>query len=161
MKIQGPLLLAGASLVASLCLGADPASLSCDFESGLDGWRGDGRLVADETGNKVCQLKKTGKRKVEITQQVELEGDFIFEVHYRARALAGGEKIEIRRSIRTSSGAGFSGHELIPDGKWVQKSFSAKAQEGERSAARIIAITFHEGEGVVQIDDIKVVKKPR
>jgi hypothetical protein len=54
-------------------------------------------------------------------------------------------------------GAGFSGSELKPDGVWIDQSFSVKGAEGERLSDRVIAIVFHEGEGVIQIDDIKVV----
>jgi len=57
-----------------LALAGDPEDLNCDFETGLDKWCGNGRLKTDEKGNKVCELKKPGKRTAEITILREEEG---------------------------------------------------------------------------------------
>lgn len=140
---------------AITALADDPKDLNCDFENGLDKWRGDGRLKTDEKGNKVCELKKKGKRTVEITHKVELPAKLTFDIHYRARAMAGSKDVRLRRAVRNDGGAGFSGSELVADGKWVEQKFSAKA--GDKKGDRIIAIVFFEGEGVIQIDDIRVV----
>ncbi|MDF1812426.1 MAG: hypothetical protein P1V20_09430 [Verrucomicrobiales bacterium] len=146
-------------LSAGLIQAADPEDLNCDFEGGMDRWRGDGRLTTDESGNRVCVLKKTNDRKKEIAHKIELPGAVSFEIHYRVRAMPGSENVVLRRSVRNPRGAGFSGAELKPDGKWVSQKFNAKGEEGQRESDRIIAITFHEGEGEIQIDDIKVVVK--
>jgi len=140
-------------------LADDPKDLNCDFESGLNKWRGDGRLKDDEKGNKVCQLKKKGKRRAEITHKIELPGNLAFDIHYRVRAMPGSKKVRVRHSVRNPKGAGFVTKDLNADGQWVDMKFSAKAAEGDRKSDRIIGIAFYEGEGVIQIDDIKVVPK--
>ncbi|MCF6314309.1 MAG: hypothetical protein L3J39_17810 [Verrucomicrobiales bacterium] len=145
--------------LAVVVFAEEPQDLNCDFESGLKKWRGDGRLKEDEKGNKVCQLKKKGKRRAEITHKIELPGDLAFDIHYRVRALQGSEKVKVRHSVRNSKGAGFVTKDLKGDGQWVDMKFSAKAAEGDRKSDRIIAIIFYEGEGVIQVDDIKVVAK--
>lgn len=137
----------------------EPQDLNCDFESGMKKWRGDGRLKEDEKGNKVCQLKKRGKRRAEITHKIELPGNLTFDIHYRVRALQGSKNVKVRHSVRNPKGAGFVTKDLEADGKWVNMKFGAKAAEGDRKSDRIIAITFYEGEGIIQIDDIKVVAK--
>ncbi len=140
-------------------LADDPKDLNCDFESGLNKWRGDGRLKDDEKGNKVCQLKKKGKRGAEITHKIELPGNLTFDIHYRVRAMPGSKNVKVRHSVRNPKGAGFVTKDLKADGQWVDMKFSAKAAEGDRKSDRIIGISFHEGEGIIQIDDIKVVAK--
>lgn len=141
-------------------VGADEAKdLNCDFESGMGKWRGDGRLRDDEKGNKVCQLKKQGSRRAEITHKIELPGDLAFDIHYRVRAMPGSTKVKVRHSVRNPKGAGFVTRDLKADGQWVDMKFTAKAEEGERKSDRVIAIIFYEGEGLIQIDDIKVVAK--
>jgi len=149
-------LILGIGLVA---LADDPKDLNSDFESGLGKWRGDGRLKTDEKGNKVCELKKKGKRTVEITHKIELPGNLAFDIHYKVRAMPGSKNVKLRRAVRNFGGAGFSGGELVADGKWVEQKFVAKAGVGDRKSDRVIALVFLEGEGVVQIDDIRVVAK--
>lgn len=140
-------------------LADDPKDLNCDFETGLDKWRGNGRLNADEKGNKVCELKKSGKRTAEITHAIQLPGDIVYEIQYRVRAMPGSENVRIRRVVRSGKGAGFSGSELTADGKWVEQKFHAKAEAGDLKSDRVIAIVFYEGTGVIQVDDIRVVPK--
>ncbi|MFK5922811.1 MAG: hypothetical protein QM496_11585 [Verrucomicrobiota bacterium] len=137
----------------------EPKDLNCDFESGMEKWRGDGRLKDDGKGNKVCQLKKKGSRRREITHKIELPGNLAFDIHYRVRAMPGSTNVKVRHSVRNPKGAGFVTKDLKADGQWVDMKFSAKAAEGDRKSDRIIGITFHEGEGIIQIDDIKVVAK--
>ena len=35
-----------------------PLNMECDFENGMMGWKGDGKIVEEILGNKVCSLKK-------------------------------------------------------------------------------------------------------
>ncbi len=138
----------------------EPKDLNCDFENGMDRWRGDGRLREDEKGNRVCMLKKTGTRREEITHKIRLPGNLTFDIHYRVRAMPGGEKVRIRHAVKDlKGGAGFVTKDLVADGKWVEMKFGAKAAEGDRKSDRTVAIIFHEGKGVIEIDDIKVVNR--
>lgn len=141
--------------VAAAGFAQDPMSMACDFEKGSGKWRG-GTVKTDEKGNKVCQLKKTGKSTSEITHKVKLEEARRYTITYRARALPGSEGVKIRSAVRSSSGAGFVTRDLPADGKWVTHKFSAAAPEGERSAKREAVLIFFAGKGVLQIDDITV-----
>lgn len=129
-KWNGALVAMLISGFAISALADDPKDLNCDFENGLEKWRGNGRLKTDEKGNKVCELKKKGKRTVEITHKVEIPANLTFEIHYRARAMPGSKDVKLRRTVRNAGGAGFSGSDLVADGKWVEQKFSAKAGAG-------------------------------
>jgi len=61
--------------------------------------------------------------------------------------------------VRSSGGSGFSGSEAVADEKWVEQKFGAKAGVGDRKSSRTIVIIFMEGEGIIQIDDIRVVPR--
>ena len=137
----------------------DFKDFNCDFENGLGKWRGNGSLRTDEKGNKVCELKKKGKRIAEITHQIEIPGDLIVDIHYRVRAMRGSRNVRIRRAIRNKGGSLYSGGDLVADGKWVEQKIGVKAGAGDRKSSRIIALIFLMGEGVIQIDDIRVVPR--
>jgi len=154
--VLGVVLIFGIGVFA---LADDPKDLNCDFESGLGKWRGDGRLRTVEGGNKVCELKKKGKRTAEITHKIEIPGKLAFDIHYKVRAIPGSKNVKLRRAVRNAGGAGFSGGELVADGKWVEQKFGVKAGAGDRKSDRIIALVFIEGEGIIQIDDIRVVPR--
>ncbi len=67
--------------IRNVCFADEPKDLNCDFENGMDRWRGDGRLREDEKGNRVCMLKKTGTRREEITHKIRLPGNLTFDIH--------------------------------------------------------------------------------
>jgi hypothetical protein len=136
-----------------------PKDYKCDFENGMNKWRGNGRLKTDEKGNKVCELKKTGKRTSEITRNIQLPGVMVVDIYYKVRAMRGSENVRIRRAVRRTGFSGYSGKEVIADGKWVEHKFGAKGGEGDSKSDRVVAIIFFGGKGVIQIDDIRVVPR--
>ncbi len=142
-------------------LGQAPADLENDFSTGMDKWRGDGTLATLEDKNAVCELKKTSKRTQEITHKIELDPEKSYLVSLKVRALPGGEKIKFRMASRSNKGAGFVTIDLEPDGKWLEKSITVKSTAEDRADDKVVALIFHEGEGVIQIDDIKVTEQAR
>jgi len=146
--------------VVTTSFGADPSDLNCDFEKGMGKWRGDGSLYTDAKGNKVCELKKTGKRTAEINHKMEVKGRTNYEVEFKVRAVPGGENIVIEKGFKLQGEYGLSmSADLKADGEWVTQKISIKPKEGARRSSYTIIIRLDEGKGKIEIDDIKVTAK--
>ena len=62
-----------------------PLNMECDFENGMMGWEGDGKIVEDENFNKVCSLKKNGSDRREISHVFTLPRNGAVQVHFAFR----------------------------------------------------------------------------
>ena len=65
-----------------------PLSMECDFENGMMGWKGDGRIVEDRNFNKVCSLKKNGSDRREISHVFTLPTSLTSPIIYLLKILS-------------------------------------------------------------------------
>lgn len=146
-------------LLPSLLTAQDASNMACDFESGMNGWSGTGKIITDETGqNKVYSLKKTGDKTVELSHPVTVPKNGHVEIRFRVRGMPGGKEMRLRKAIRSSKGSGFFGHKIEPDGKWSYRVHGSRDKDGKGPFERTLALVFLAGEGEIQIDDIQVTK---
>lgn len=146
------LLLAGA-LAASVAL-ADEIVKNPSFESGAQYWRGDGKIVTLDGGNKVYEVE-AGRKDKELFQQIEVADQQKITIRFKARALPGYEGGGLRIAFRTiKDNAGFTHRELKAGEDWREYKVSYTGKM--RADKREFAIVVKQGSGVVQFDDFQV-----
>ena len=134
-----------------------PLSMECDFENGMMGWKGDGRIVEDRNFNKVCSLKKTGSDHRQITYTYTLPRNGTVQLHFRARAMPGGSGIEFHRKNRKDGGGVlFSRVPLPATGEWVDVTQTTSDKNGEGPLECTVFLSLQKGKGEIQLDDFTV-----
>lgn len=130
--------------------------MECDFENGMMGWKGDGRIVEDRNFNKVCSLKKTGSDYRQITYTYTLPRNGTVQLHFRARAMPGGSGIEFHRKNRKNGGVLFSRVPLPATGEWVDVTQTTSDKKGEGPLECTVILSLQKGKGEIQLDDFTV-----
>ena len=130
--------------------------MECDFENGMMGWEGDGKIVEDENFNKVCSLKKNGSDRREISHVFTLPRNGAVQVHFRARAIPGGSGIKFHKKHRKNAGVLFSNVALPTNGDWVDVTQQVSDKKGEGPLECRVFYSLQGGKGEIQLDDFTV-----
>lgn len=130
--------------------------MECDFENGMMGWKGDGKIVEEILGNKVCSLKKTGTRYRQITHVFTLPKNGSVKLNFRARAIPGGSGIEFHRKNSIKGGILFSRVPLPANGEWVNVTHTASDKKGEGPLECTVIFSLQKGNGEIQLDDFTI-----
>jgi len=143
-------------VLPTLGFSQSPLSMECDFENGMMGWKGDGKIVEDKNFNKVCSLKKTGSDHRQITYTYTLPRNATVQLHFRARAMPGGSGIEFHRKNRKNGGVLFSRVPLPATGEWVDVTQTTSDKKGEGPLECTVFLSLQKGKGEIQLDDFTV-----
>jgi hypothetical protein len=138
--------------------GADPSGnliTNGAFEAGIQDWKGDGRIVMEHDGNRVCEIEASKARMKEIHQEFHMKQLQQVEVVFRARSIdykGPGIRISVHQP---GSGSVFWTKELPEDGSW--RDFHIKYTRTTANVdLRDLVIATLIGVGKIQIDDVEV-----
>jgi hypothetical protein len=125
------------------------------FEGGLQFWRGDGRIVLQPNGNRVCEIEASKNRMKDVKQEFHLRDLQQVEVIFHARGIkytGPGIRISIHQF---GSGSVFWEKALPEDGSWgdFRILYTRTKANPDLRELNIAALL---GTGLVQIDDVEV-----
>ena len=141
------------TLCSSNLLAADKWIENGDFEEGGRHWRGKGKDVTLEDGNRVWQID-ADEEKLRVYQDFRHTDAPRVTIRCRARALEGYKGGGIRLSVgnvEVQTGS-YLQYTLQPFGTWVDCSITVPFNPA--SERREVRITTQPGEGKIQIDDV-------
>ena len=138
--------------------GADPSGnliTNGGFEAGIQNWKGDGKIVLEHDGNRVCEIEASKARMREIHQEFHMKQLQQVEVVFRARSIdykGPGIRISVHQP---GGGSVFWTRELPEDGSW--RDFHIKYTRTTANVdLRDLVIATLIGAGKIQIDDVEV-----
>lgn len=138
---------------ASVWAADAPEVRNGDFEKGKQFWRGDGRIVTEAAGNKVCELKTSERKGDEITQDIDTGKAAQVEISLRVKGLdytgAG-----LRVAMQKRSGGSTYNIRQVTNGSWTDVKWTYVRNSTDEKFTLVLSPTV--GSGSIQIDDVKV-----
>jgi hypothetical protein len=124
------------------------------FETGIQFWKGDGKIERLPDGSRVYEIEASKNRMRNITQEFRMKDLSQVEIVFRARSLkytGAGLRISIHQ---VGSGSLLWNRSLPEDGSWANIRLEYTRPNKEERRELIIATLL--GTGQVQIDDVEV-----
>lgn len=125
--------------------------LNGGFESGKQYWRGDGKVVTLNDGNKVGEMESDDRRLEHLAIGIDMEDLDVIEIRFRARYLGKGGRMRLRM-VDENDGATLYSYDLPEDGSWLDIKLQHDRDPGEKNPTMMFQALM--GDGVVQIDDV-------
>jgi len=125
------------------------------FEAGIQFWNGDGKIVLEHDGNRVCEIDASKTRMKEIHQEFHLKQLQQVEILFRARSIDY-QGPGIRAVVHLhGKGSVFWVKELPEDGSWRNFRITYTRTTANVDLRELVIETLL-GTGKIQIDDIEV-----
>jgi hypothetical protein len=123
------------------------------FETGIQFWRGDGKIVTLQDGNKVCQVEASKQRVRMVSQEFQMPQRQV-EILFRARSINyKGPGLRISMHVQ-GGGSLLWDRPFAEDGEW--KDYKLSYTRDGANERRQLVIGAHTGSGLIQIDNVEV-----
>ena len=123
-----------------------------NFESGKQYWKGDGKVITLEDGNKVGQIIGDDRTLQDLKIEFEMGDLQVVEIRFRARYVGGGGG-QLRLKIETrGQGAILHVRDLPADGSWGEFKATYNKKPGVTKFDAVFQALKNKGE--LQIDDV-------